>query len=127
MSSVTEQLRDLARLKEHRDDAKADYEEYKRRHAELEAELIERMAEEGVDSLKADGVNFIPAKTAYGSVNDRAAFIAWAKESGHDDLIEEKERKQLVNQLAREHLDDGNPLPPGMSFYVKEYISQRAS
>jgi hypothetical protein len=126
MGTITEKLQDLARLKEHRDDAKSDYDEYKRRHAELEAELIERMAEEDVDSMKSGGINFVPARTPYGSVNDRAAFIEWCKESGNDDLLEVKERKQLINQIAREHLDDGRPLPPGMAFYVKEYISQRA-
>jgi hypothetical protein len=42
-------------------------------------------------------------------------------------LIEYRERPELINELARELLDDGKPFPPGLSFRVKEFISQRAA
>lgn len=110
-----------------RDDAKSEYEALKAECDEMEASLLERMESEEVDSMKTNGLNYVPAQTPYGSVNDRAEFIKWAQENGQEELLEVKERKKLINQIARRHLDDGEPLPPGMSFYVKDYISIRAA
>ena len=31
----------------------------------------------------------------------------------------------LLNQLVRERLDNGEPLPPGIGYYTKEFISVR--
>lgn len=126
MGTLTDDLQRLAELSDMASDADEEAKDLKRQVKELEAELIERMAEEDVDSMKTGGLNFVPSKTPYGQVNDRATFIAWCEEQGYDELLEVKERKGLINEIARRHLDDGEPLPPGMTFYVKEYISKRA-
>lgn len=126
MSTLSEELRELRELRERRDDAKAEHTELSDLYAEKESELIERMAEEDTDLHKTGGITYSPQKTVYGQITDRAAFVAWAEEND-EELVEKKERKQLINQLARTHVDDGAPLPPGMGFYVKEFIGQRAS
>lgn len=53
-------------------------------------------------------------------------FVKWA-ESNDPDLIQYKERGAELNSLVRQRLDDGEPLPPGVGFYDREYISQRTS
>jgi hypothetical protein len=39
----------------------------------------------------------------------------------------ETERKRVLNELVRERLDNGEPLPPGIGLDVKEKISMRAA
>ena len=87
---------------------------------------MQRLEQDGVDSIRVDGVLFVPAETTYGTIQDRSAFIEWAKENAPE-MFEEKERSGLVNELVRERLDNGEPLPPGVGFYVREYVSQRAA
>jgi len=84
------------------------------------------MDETGVDGLKIDGINFVPSETVYANVQDRAAFVEWAR-THDEELVEDRERKALLNQLVRERLDNGEPMPPGIGFYVRETIAQRSS
>lgn len=91
-----------------------------------ELALFERMEHDNISGIKVGDTNFIPISTNYGQVQDRAAFIEWAQ-TEQPELVETKERKALVNELIREALDNGDPMPPGLGFYTKQYISQRAS
>lgn len=107
------------------------YESSKKKTTELDLQfkraqqgLYDRMRAEEVDGLKYRGTNFVPASTEYAQVQDAPAFMVWAREN-QPELLEEKPRKQLLNELIREHLDNGTPLPPGLTFYVREYVSQR--
>lgn len=109
-------------LKEKKD--KAD--EAKRKHDEAERHLIQRMEGEGCDSISADHTLFVPTRTVYGQINDRDEFVSWAAEND-ESLVETKERKGLINELVRERLDNGEELPPGLTFRVDEYVSQRAA
>lgn len=126
MGTLTEDLKAYRQKCEMRDDAKTEYEDLKAECDQLQIELLERMEAEGVDSQKTGGINFVPATTTYGNVADRAAFIEWCERTGNDELLERKERKGLINQLAREYIDNGEPLPDGMNSYQRKYISQRA-
>lgn len=126
MTTLTDDAKGLAALKRKRDDAKAEYEACKQEHAQAEIEFLERMAHEGSEGIKAEGINFVPAKTPYAQVQDRTEFVRWAQDNDPE-LIEPRERKELINALVRRHIDDGEPLPPGIGFYIKEYVSQRAA
>jgi hypothetical protein len=84
------------------------------------------MEDRGVDGIKVDGTNYVPSGTTYAQVQDSDEFIKWAEENDSQ-LIEEKPRKELLNQLVRTYLDDGKPLPPGVGFYIREYVSTRAA
>lgn len=90
-----------------------------------EIAFLNRLEDEGVESIKYDGTLFVPAETTYGNVSDRSVFIEWALENSPE-LVEYKERPKLVNETVREYLDNGQELPPGLDFYVKQYVSQRA-
>ena len=92
---------------------------------EEQQKLWDRMEAERTDSLRVDGVLYTRSGTEYGVVQDQAAFERWAHETGREDLFEAKPRKGLINEIVRECLNDGTPLPPGLGFYVKQYVSQR--
>lgn len=125
-SSLNQDAAALREMKLARDEAKAQYEDLDKQFKSAQAELLERMEEEGCEGTKVDGTNFVPTKTIYGQVQDRSAFVEWAQEN-EPELLEPKERKELINELVRQKLDDGEPLPPGLNFRVQEYISQRAA
>lgn len=123
--SINEEAARLRSLKEERDESKAIYDEADKAFKSAQIKLMERMDEEKCEGIKQGGINFIPTKTIYGQVQDRAAFVEWAKENAPE-LVEEKEIGERINELARQLLDDGEPFPPGLNFRTKEYISQRA-
>lgn len=122
--TITQQARRLAKLKAASVAADERAETANRAFKDAERALHERMAAEGVGSIKVDGTSFVPASTIYGTIQDREAFIAWAQDN-EEELLEPKERKSLINELAREAVEQGRELPPGMGFYVRDYVSQR--
>lgn len=126
MATLTDKAKALAALKEKRDAAKAEHEALKEEYKEAQLSFLEDLEDEGAEGLKADGINFVPAETPYANVQDRAAFVAWAQENDPE-LIEPRERGELINALIRRHIDDGDPLPPGLGFYVRKYVSMRAA
>jgi hypothetical protein len=126
MTSLAEDAAALRKLKTLAAGVTAEAKALTQEAVTAELALFERMDQEGVQGIKVGNTNFVPVETNYGSVQDRAAFIEWANE--HDkSLLETKERKSLINELVREHLDNGIPMPPGLGFYCKQYISQRSS
>lgn len=124
--SINEEAAQLRELKLQRDEAKGEFESLDAQFKSKQSELLERMKHEKCEGVKVDGVNFVPTKTIYGQITDRRAFVEWAEENAPE-LLEPKERKELLNEKARQLLDDGDPFPPGMNFCTKEYISQRAT
>ena len=125
-ASIEDEARSLRSLRLKRDAAKTAFEELDGQFKGATLGLYERMEEDGIEGIKVDGINFVPTATTFGNVQDRDTFVLWAE--AHDDsLLEVKERKRLVNELVREHVEEGKPLPPGLGFYVKQNISQRAS
>lgn len=125
-NSIEDEARALRSLREKRDQLKAEFEEADEAYKGAVERLYERMDETGVDGLKIDGINFVPSETVYANVQDRAAFVEWAR-THDEELVEDRERKALLNQLVRERLDNGEPMPPGIGFYVRETIAQRSS
>lgn len=126
MTTLAEDSRKLASLRQRYERASADAKVYKEEMDRAEMALFERMEHEDVGSIKVGRSNFVRAATTYGQVQDRGAFVAWAEDE-RPELVELKERKALLNEIVRECLEDGVPLPPGLGFYVKQYVSQRAA
>lgn len=126
MNTLAQDALRLRKSRTVRDTAKARYDILKADCDRMEAELYDRMENEDVFGIKVRDNNFVRVATTYGSINDRSAFVAWA-ETEMPELVETKERKALVNEIVRERIDSGEALPPGTTFYVKQYISQRAS
>lgn len=123
--TLANDLIDLRGLKAARDALKEEYDAADKRFRKKQEQVLNRMELEETESQKVDGTLFVPTSTVYGQVQDRAAFIEWAKDND-EELFEPKERAQLLNQLVREKLDNGEPLPDGVTFYVRKFIGQRA-
>lgn len=87
--------------------------------------FIERCEAEGVQGLRIDGRNLVPTQTEYGSINDLDEFVAWAQENDPA-LLKMAVYDGELNRLVRRYLEHGKPLPPGVTFYVKRSISDRA-
>lgn len=124
--TIQEEAAALRTMKEQYNESKAETEALKAQFDAAQSKLIERMEDEKVEGVKVDGTNFVPAKTTYGKITDRRKFIEWAKIEAPE-LLEDRERKELLNELARQRIDDGEEMPPGMGSYDREYISQRAA
>jgi hypothetical protein len=124
--TVEERAKDLREKKQDYEVKKEAADAAKLEFKQAQAELLEYMDANDVEGVKTDGINFIPTKTYYGQITDRTEFIAWAEEND-DELIEPKERKSVLNERARQLIDDGEEFPPGMGFRVEEYISQRSA
>ncbi len=98
----------------------------KKRHKEWERHCLDRMDAEETESHKTYGTLFSPVKKQFATVQDRSEFVKWAL-AHEPELVQYKERGAELNQLVRQRLDDGEPLPPGVGFYDREYISQRST
>jgi hypothetical protein len=126
MTSISQDATHVANLKANYERAKKEADDAERAFKEAQMALYERMEHEDIGSLKVGNINFVRAETAYGTVQDRAAFVKWALEE-RPELVEHRERAALINELVRESLNDGTPLPPGLGFYVRQYVSQRSA
>ncbi len=117
---------------------------------QAEARTYAAMEASEVESLKVKGLLYSAVEKVDGYIEDRQAFVRWALEQDEgigeflqkwvcrEDFIEEfydaitstelvsyKEDGTHLNAIARAHLDDRVPLPPGANFRPKNYISQR--
>lgn len=132
MSTLAQDAQKLTRLRTAEKLLNDQAKEAKEKREKFERDFMTRMEAEETDGVRTGGKLYTPTKTIYGKIDDRAAFIEWAKAQEGDDadgetLYEVKERKALVSELVRERLDNDEPLPPGIGFYVKEYVSVTAS
>ena len=125
-TTINQACEELRQLKKLESDAKEAFEILKAKREQAERALIDRMEAEEIRGIKVGDTNFVPAKTIYGQIQDRSLFVEWAEENAPE-LVEMKERKGPVSELVRQRIDDGEGLPPGVGFYEKSYISQRAA
>lgn len=125
MTTLTEDCEELSRLNDEAKDLDKRAKEAKALAKEAEARLLERMQQERCRGHATDTTLYTPTTTNYAVVQDEAAFLAWVA-TYDEDLTEVKPKSGLLNELVRERLDNGEPLPPGVGFYPKEYISKKA-
>lgn len=73
---------------------------------------------------KYGDVQIVPKRTKFGRVIDRAKAEAYFKERNKEkEFIKEDFRMKRLNELVREHIEQGKPLPDGIDFYTTEYFS----
>lgn len=95
-------------------------------YMKADRKLWQRMDASKVQSIKMAGTNFVRASTIFGSVNDKSTFVAWAEEHAPE-LLGPQPRKGLVNELVRQRIDNNEDLPPGVTWYSRDYIARRAA
>lgn len=123
-TNIQQDLEDLRALKLSAVRAKEYSDKLAREFKLKQHHIYERMRGQRVKSMNVNGINYVRASTVYGQVQDEGAFLDWAAEN-RPDLTVTKPYKKEVNALARECLNDGTPMPPGLGAYEDEYIQQR--
>lgn len=124
--TIQEYAAALRWLKVNKTELKEAYEQAALEFQICQAEMMEFMDANEIEGVKRDGINFVPTKTVYGKITDKKAFVAWAEEND-EELIAAEPRKSVLNERARQLIDDKEEFPPGMNFRVEEYISQRSA
>lgn len=127
---VKRKFRTLIALRDKRDQAKIAAKNAEQEYRDYEAALWEEMDETGVEgALKVPlgsefgTVTFTAAETMYGRVLDEHKLVDWLHAN---DLIEShtdaKLSKARLNEIIRERLEAGEPLPEGADFTPTRYI-----
>lgn len=124
MTTLGQDLVHLKKLKDTESTLKARWDKAKRDREIWERKVFDRMDGEETDSQKTRGSLFVRSQTIYAKVQDRQAFVDWAK-TNDPDLIQDKERGQELNALVRACLDDQSELPPGIGFYTRDTVAVR--
>lgn len=94
----------------------------------FEFEVYNRMLDEGFEpgesSVKIDGVLYEPHSQPFAQVTNKKLLLEYL-EGNTSILIAKNPSKAELNQLVREKLDNGEELPPGLSWYEKTRIGAR--
>lgn len=67
----------------------------------------------------ARGGYSVPAPTWFASVQDFGAFKRWAEKNQPSLLRLDKKVSKGMNELVRQRIEDGEPLPPGLGSYYR--------
>jgi hypothetical protein len=129
MTKKTTLAQDLLKLRRLKTVSETKDKASKKARAEMEQwqhRCFERMEREETDSSKVRGIGFAKVSTVMAQVQDREAFIAWAK-ANQPELVVEKEFAAELNKLVRQCLDDNEPTPPGIGWRSRDYISVTGS
>lgn len=124
MPTIGQDLVKLKKLKDEAAELNARATTAKARKDEWERHCYSRMDAEEVKSTSTRGSLYVATATTMANVQDRDAFLAWAKENAPE-LVIEKELGKELNALVRACLDDGKPLPEGVGFFIREGVSVR--
>lgn len=130
MKPLPEDLLALGRLRKKEDILKRRQKQATLDRARFEQDLYERMVNEGWtpndSGVRLGGVSYAPQRTDYAVVQDQAEFEEYAL-ANDPSLLEQKVRKAELNRVVREKLDNNEPMPPGLGYYTKTYVSTKGA
>lgn len=114
----------LAELRKKADEDKAAADASKEALSEYQAELYEELEEAGIRGRHTFKFGkFQRASTTYGQVLDKKTAIESLKKLGYADaIIEESIAKGRLNEIVRDLLEAGKPLPDGIGSYEQKRI-----
>lgn len=84
----------------------------------LEAILLARYQEQGIESARTKYGTAYKTKVGYASVADRDVFFKWVMENRAVEFLEARCNKSAVQQFIAEH----NDLPPGVNWREEIHI-----
>lgn len=124
MATLGEDLAKLAKLKDAATKANAAAKIATLEKDQWERHCFNRMEAEECEGHRSKGKLFTASQKTYAQIQDRDAFLAWAQEN-EPELVVAREKADDLHALVRRLIDDGQPLPPGIGFYIKDTISVR--
>ncbi|CAB4183428.1 hypothetical protein UFOVP1328_17 [uncultured Caudovirales phage] len=99
-------------------------------YREAEQHVLDRMEELGLKTFTVDlpgigEVRFTKRKpTVYGRIVDAdAAYVALDKQGRAEEMFAPKVQASRLNELVREFLEQGIPLPDGVDFYERAGVT----
>ncbi len=130
-SEFSSKLRRLMELREDRDTSKLAAEKAEKEYRSKESELWDELDESPIKGgLKIDlgaphgVVTFHPKETFYGRVLDADKALDYFERTGQtDEYTEPKIAKARVSELVRGRLEAGQPMPDGLDWYARRYIT----
>jgi hypothetical protein len=125
---LTDRFDKLAELKQAERDAKALHDAASAERKDYEQSLYALARDEGCFGIRTPKGHYSLKVTEYGTINDFEAFEDWVKEQGLEaEFLKVEEQAARVNELVRAALETDTPLPPGVAYYTREYISHTSS
>jgi hypothetical protein len=130
-ADLVSRFRRLVELREKRDQDKKAAERSEKAYREAEAEIWEELEESPVKgTVRIDlgddlgVVTFQPKETYYGRViNQNDALDYFEERALMDEFTTPKIVMARVNEQVRQCIEQGDPIPPGLDYYAKRYIS----
>lgn len=128
---LASRFRRLVELREKRDETKTSADSAETDYREYEAELFEELEDgpvEGTLRLDLGGsigvVTFTPRETKFGRIVDADAAATYFEER---ELAKEFTKpvieKRKLNELVRDLLEQGKPMPAGVDWYAKRGLT----
>lgn len=129
--SAKAKLRRLMESRTARDEAKKALDRLEAEFRECEADVYEALDESGmVGTVKVDlgspwgVVSFRTRETLYGRIIDEEAALAYfEKRAMVDEISAPKFVKRRINEIVRDHHEQGLDMPPGVDFYPNRGIT----
>ena len=128
-----ERLRRLMELREKRDSSKVAADQAEKEYRAAEADLYELLDSGPVKRLSNvdlgepwGKVSFGARSTDYGKVikgMDDEALEFFRRTGEFEAMTEKKLKKKRLNELVRQYLEEGKPLPPGIDFYTNRGVT----
>lgn len=126
---VTRKFFRLIEAREKRDTDKAAAELSETEYRDIEAEVWEAMEDSPlkppykVDLGEYGVVRFHPKQTVYGKiVDDEAALEYFEERAMVDEVTKPKFAMKQINEMVRELYEQGESMPPGVTFSPKRYV-----
>lgn len=128
---LTSRFRRLVELREERDRDKKAAERSEKEYREYEADLFEELEDSPIKgTMKIDlgddmgVISFQPKETYYGRVIDQNAALDYFEQRAlTDEFTSPKIVMARINELVRGCIENGDPIPEGIDYYPKRYIS----
>ncbi len=125
---LNELVEKLIALREHKKALEEEIKEINAAMENLEAILITKMKEAGLQNFKTDaGLQVIIRKDLYVTVNKEKEMelFSWLYATGRGEVIKPTVHPQTLRAIVKEAKESGLPLPPCISTHEKERISLR--
>lgn len=130
---IEKKAHELLEARDKRDEAKVALTTAENDYRQQEAEYFTAMSESKIkNAVKIDlgdhgDVTFGLGSTRYARILDSKKVREWAEANDERRAAfidaEGKLVKARLNEEVRERLDNSTPLPPGLDFYVREYVT----
>jgi hypothetical protein len=128
---LASRFRRLVELREKRDLTKSAAESAERDYREYESEVLELMLDGPISgTMKFDlggehgTIAFTPRETKFGRIVDAEAALEHFEQRGEvEEMTSKQIQKRKLNELVRELLEQGKPMPDGIDFYTNRGIT----